>query len=162
MRGTQRPYCGKFPPPTTAAPSAPPRRNSRFVYCPGSFRVKSAVGDFLCDLCDSPAILAVKSFPSACDRRPSRPRPVPFCISCALPVDIPPACSPGFSLPAVPPPENYRDPAVESPVPHPSLHPCQSGKIATAFFLNCTKNTELTSAYFTRTVTFALTKTNRS
>src|SRR5207237_1593350 len=68
----------------------------------------------------------------------------------------------GFSLPAVPPPENCRDPAVESPVPHPSLHPCQSGKIATAFFLNCTKNTELTSAHFTRTVTFALTKINRS
>jgi hypothetical protein len=33
-----------------------------------------------------------------------------------------------------------------------------SGKSANTFFLNCTKNTELTRARFARTVTFALAK----
>jgi hypothetical protein len=44
---------------------------------------------------------------------------------------------------------------------HPSLHRCfirvDPRKSVAIFFLNCTKNTELTRAQFARTVTFALT-----
>jgi hypothetical protein len=87
-------------------------------------------------------------------------RHLPFCISCALPVDNP------SSQPATIPPirlRPHKTAAIQRTNDSPLGRHFTSfilGKIRHALFLNCTKNTELTNAHFARTVTFARTQNN--
>jgi hypothetical protein len=72
-------------------------------------------------------------------------------------VDIPSHFSPHF--PHSRPASTKTAPSAARTTSLPAFfHPFQYGKISAAVFLNCTKNTELTPARFTRTVTLAFIK----
>jgi len=81
----------------------------------------------------------------------------PFCISCAHVVDNPAAPStrifPRRFVDTKLPPSNEKTASCQA-----IFQMFQFGKSASTLFLNCTKNTELTRAHFTLTVTFALIK----
>src|ERR1700758_1877746 len=84
-----------------------------------------------------------------------RSRIFPFCISCALPVDNPPARLIQSSARRRRAHGNHRDQRCNSCCLRVRLRFPNSEKPAPAFILMCTKNTELTRARFARTVGFA-------